>query len=155
MGAESISSSRGAPAARATPSTRRIARATAGPRPPSSIACSSAVSTGPASTSLISCAPSGSSEQEAGWEGVFGVEEVLGGPGEPGSAGDRGDHRGDAPGQGGLVDETPGERRADEGLVDEVGADRELAARVELGHPGAGAGAAGAPVEPAGMDGHG
>ncbi len=43
---------------------------------------------------------------------------------------------------------------ADEGLVDEVGAQRQFAAGVQLRHPGAGAGAAGRAVEPAGVDGH-
>src|SRR5690606_23415218 len=39
-------------------------------------------------------------------------------------------------------------------LVDEVAAYRQLAAGVQLGHPGAGAGAARRAVEPAGVDGH-
>src|SRR5690606_26491388 len=44
---------------------------------------------------------------------------------------------------------------ADEALVDEVGAEGQLTAGMELGDPGAGAGAARGTVEPAGVDGHG
>ncbi|GHI25840.1 hypothetical protein Shyd_72110 [Streptomyces hydrogenans] len=64
------------------------------------------------------------------------------------------DDGGPAP-DGGLGDQSPGELGPDEGLVDEVGVQGELSAGVQLGHPGAGAGAARGAVEPAGVDGHG
>src|SRR5579875_3403635 len=74
------------------------------------------------------------SQDEAGRERVGRVEHVLGGPRHPGPAGDRGDDGRD-PRHGGLADEPPGEPRPDERLVDELVAERELTARVELGHP--------------------
>src|SRR5690606_15203066 len=86
------------------------------------------------------------------------VEVVLGRAGDPGAAGDRRDDGGE-PGAVrphlGLLDGPADEPGADEALVDEVGAEGQLTAGMELGDPGAGAGAARGTVEPAGVDGHG
>src|SRR6478672_11481245 len=59
----------------------------------------------------------GALEFEAGGEGVVGVEQVLGGAGDPGTSGDGWCHRGN-PADAALLDEPPGEAGADEGLVD-------------------------------------
>src|SRR3954451_12715238 len=73
-------------------------------------------------------------QREAGGEGVGRVEQVLAHAGDPGSAGDLGDHRG-APGALRLLDEATGEAGADHRLVHERAVERELAAGMQLRHP--------------------
>src|SRR6266540_1108601 len=88
-------------------------------------------------------------DREALGEGVVGVDDVRGEAGDPGRAGDRG-HDGGTVADHRLLHEPTGEDRAQDALVAEVLVQAQLAAGMEDGHLGAGAGAAGRSVDGAG-----
>src|SRR5699024_8813783 len=103
------------------------------------------------SVEVVGAAVGEGSQHEALGVRVRRIEHVLGGAGDPGPAGHGGDD-GLVLADAGGADQAAHEARADEGLVDEVGLEGELAAGVQLRHAGAGPGAAGGAVEPAGVD---
>src|SRR4051794_3509681 len=123
----------------------------------SASATESPAANGTAAPSTVS-APAGASaapdvtEREPFGERVGRVEHVLREAGDPGLAGDRRHHRG-APADGGLLHQPALEDGAEDALMQERLADRELPLRVEAGHAGAGAGAAGRAVDGAGPGG--
>jgi hypothetical protein len=83
----------------------------------------------------------GALQDEASWERISRIEQVLRGAGDPGPAGDGGHHR-QLSVRRRLLHQPAGEVRADERLVVEIGVQRQFTAGVQLGHSRAGAGAA-------------